>query len=122
MFVVQNKETGLYCRNTSGGRGQRHRADGDWVADLQDVKPFRTMAAVRNNFMSLGTIVYDFSRPKWEKKLKHACCGEIKRSSQGGVTNKCEHYHAAVEARKLKQRAKYRVFKVLLVLGDEHGL
>jgi hypothetical protein len=121
MFVVQDKETGLFYRNTGGGRGRR-RQDGDWVADLQDVIPFRTMGAVRNVFMSLGSILYDFNSAKRNGLLAHECCKELKWSCYRGVTNKCEHYKAAEEARKQKARSKYTVFKVRLQLQAEQDL
>ena len=120
MFIVQNRETGLYWRNTTG-RGH-WRAGSDWVSDLQDVKPFRNMAAVRNVFMSTGSVIYNFHRARRENKLQHACCSYLKWTPRRGATNKCEHYKAAVEARKQQARDKYRVFKVELIRKAEQEL
>ena len=121
MFVVQDRETGLYYRNTAGGRGKR-RNNGDWIADLQDVKPFRTMAAVRNGFASVSDVFYNIQCRKWDKLPVAPCCANVKWSSSRGVTNKCEHYKAAEQVRKAKARLRYRVFKVSLVKGEEQEL
>jgi hypothetical protein len=120
MYIVQNRKTGLYYRNTSG-RAWR-RKDGDWVSDLQDVKPFRNMAAVRNVFAGTGGVYYDFSRRKWENQDMPECCKQMKWSSNGGVTRQCQHYKDAVRAVQDKARAKYRVLRVRLVLNGEEEL
>lgn len=122
MFVIQNKETGLYYRNTAGGRGQR-RNNGDWTADLQEVKPYRTMAAVRREFIGLTQVHYQFSRRRWEKDpTLPKCCAAVTWSSSRGIKNKCEHYVAAEEARRQRARDRYRVFRVRIEHDGEEQL
>ena len=121
MFVVQDRETGLYYRNTAGGRGKR-RNNGDWVADLQEVKPYRTMAAVRNAFSGVGDVFYAIQRRKWNKEPVAECCAGVKWSSSGGITRKCKHYKAAEAVKKAEARLRYRVLKISIVLGEEQEL
>jgi hypothetical protein len=120
MFIVQDRETGLYYRN-SRSNGKRYGRS-EWVADIVEVLPIRTLNAVRQLFKSTGSIQYEFNRRRWQKDSTLPACCKLLGYRNGKVTNQCDHYKAAVVARHEEVRRKYRVFKVALSIAGEEEL
>jgi hypothetical protein len=120
MFIVQNRETGLYYRN-SRSNGKRYGRS-EWVADITQVLPIRTLNAVKQLFKSTGHIQYEFNRRKWTKDpTLPECCKQLGYHS-GKVINQCEHYKAAITTYHEEVRRKYRVFRVELTTCEEQEL
>ena len=120
MFIVQDRNTGLFYRN-SRSNGKRYGRP-EWVADLSEVLPIRTLNAVRQLFKSTGHIQYQFNRRTWAKDTTlPECCKQL-GYNRGKVTNQCEHYKAAVAAFHEEVRRKYHVFRVELAIQEESEL
>lgn len=120
MYIVQDRETGLYYRNSRSNGRRYGRAE--WIRNIEEVLPIRSLNAVRQLFKSTGSIQYAFNRRKWEKDpTLPECCKQLGYRS-GKVTNQCEHYKAAVTAHYERVSRKYRVFKVSLNIEQEWEL
>lgn len=117
MFIVQDKHTGLYYRN-SRSNGKRYGRP-EWTSDLAEVLPIRSLNAVRQMFKSTSYIQYEFNRRKWQKDpTLLECCANL-GYRKGKTINQCEHYKTAIQAARQKAEAKYRVIEVSLNLGQE---
>lgn len=113
MFVIQRRSDSKYWRNDK--RGWYVTDDDGWVTDLQDVKPFRTMAACRSS-ISTNRPVYDWQRLCLEKKAPGECCYKVKYRYLGRFRNQCEHYKAAVKASRELWDSTYAIVPVELKL------
>ncbi len=111
MIVVQRRSDGKFWRNTTGRGYWYPKLDKDWVTDLQDVKPYRNVAAAKR-FFSVGFV------PWGREKHVDACCAAV-RWSRNGMKNKCEHY-LALEAEQLKNfHDTYLLVEVNLTIKGE---
>lgn len=105
MFVVRRKSDLKFWRN-----GGWCKARSAWTDDLQDVKPFRTIAAAKHSLM-----------PRELFEEKHECCRKVKWRSRGGYTNKCEHFKAQQAKEEQQFKDTYLILAVkLFILPNVH--
>lgn len=121
MFVIRRRVDGKYWRNDKRGVWRRND-DGVWVADLQDVKPFRTKAAAKTSLPSNKNF-WDWSRARYHAARDGNppipdCCKAVKHSYRG-VTNKCSHVKAAEQADHDWWDANYELMPVKLSLVED---
>jgi len=119
MFVVRRRSDGKFRRN-SGGSIWRKMRPSEWVEDLAEVKPYRTIGAIRASIgPGKGTTGYHFSEKVRKGELTNDCCKAVKWNVLRGYINKCRHLKAMEQAEDAKFDRLYEIPPVKLVLVTE---
>lgn len=117
MYIIQRRSDGLYWRNT-GGRPWG-RTD-NWVSDLQEVKPFRTVGSILASFAPVDNAwrAYTTDRKTYERKKNlPECCKAVKWNFGRGWKNKCAHFKYIEKQNREDFYKKYAIYPVAIVIA-----
>ena len=115
MFVVRRIADGKYRRNSSGSICRKMRPD-EWVTDLKDVKPYRTVAAAKNSVGGpIQNAAWRFNQNLRNGALDNDCCKAVEWT-YSGYKNKCQHFNAEVFKAEREFSETYEILPVKLTL------